>query len=79
MNKKIIINNLGFIFIFAAMIIGERIKTHASWFNIVKSQFGTYVLIILIAIVVEISAETSQTFNSGKTHHTTVTLAWSKA
>ncbi len=53
MNKKIIINNLGFIFIFAAMIIGERIKTHASWFNIVKSQFGPYVLIILIAIVVE--------------------------
>lgn len=51
--KKIIINNLGFVFIFAAMIIGERVKTHASWLNIIKSQFGTYVLIILIAIIVE--------------------------
>lgn len=34
-------------------IIGERVKTHAYWLNIIKSQFGTYVLIILIAIIVE--------------------------
>jgi hypothetical protein len=45
---------LGCIAIILVIIIGERVKTNASWLNIIKSEFGTIVLVILIGIIVEV-------------------------
>ncbi len=53
-SKKYIINNLAYIAFISSIIIEERIKTNASWLNIIKARFGTIVLLILIVIIVNV-------------------------
>jgi len=45
---------LGYIAIVSSIIIAEKVKTNASWLNIIKSEFGTIILVILIGIIVEV-------------------------
>ncbi len=40
--------------IILAIIIAEKVKTNVSWLNIIKSEFGTIFLVILIGIIVEV-------------------------
>jgi len=45
---------LAYIAFISSIIIEERIKTNASWLNIIKARFGTIVLLILIVIIVNV-------------------------
>ncbi len=40
--------------IILSLIIGEKVKTNASWLNIIKSESGTIFFLILIIIIVEV-------------------------
>lgn len=45
---------MGYIIIILSLIIGEKVKTNASWLNIIKSEFGTIFLLIFLVIIVEV-------------------------
>ncbi|WP_313186355.1 hypothetical protein [Lacrimispora sp.] len=43
----------GYILIIAGMILAERKSTGAAWGNIIKSEFWTIILVVIIGIITE--------------------------
>ena len=44
---------LGYILIIGGMILGVKKSTGATWGNVIKSEFWTIILVVIIAIIAE--------------------------
>lgn len=51
---KKIINNLGYILLIAAMIVGAKVSTNATWINVIKSEFWNIIFVLIVIIIAEI-------------------------
>ncbi|MDW2797277.1 hypothetical protein RZO55_06770 [Clostridium boliviensis] len=55
--KKIIlkiIDYLGYVLIFASIIIGTKVSTHATWINVIRSEFWNMIFVLVVIIVAEV-------------------------
>ncbi len=58
--KKIIlkiIDYLGYILIFAAMIIGTKVSTHATWVNVIRSEFWNMIFVLIVIIFTKVAVK----------------------
>ena len=52
-----IIDYLGYVLIFAAIIIGTKVSTHATWINVIRSEFWNMIFVLIVIIVTKVTVK----------------------